>query len=69
MKKKVNIEVEKIYLNVVDLAEYLRTTTKAIYNLVHRQELPYHKVGTRLLFQKGDVDRFIQANRVEVNLK
>jgi len=64
-----NVEVENSYMNVKDLATYLRTTTKAIYNLVHRQVLPYHKIGARLLFHRSDIDKFIQSNRVEVNWK
>jgi excisionase family DNA binding protein len=38
------------FFDVDGAAEYLATTSKALYHLVERQKIPHHRAGGRLLF-------------------
>lgn len=55
--------VVKIWLNVREAAVYLGRSVRAIYNLVHKGGLPSYKFGGRLLFNKDDLDKHIEATR------
>lgn len=46
-------------MNVADCAHHLRRTEKAVRGLVYRGEIPHRKVGARLEFNRGDVDRWL----------
>ncbi|MBO4353301.1 MAG: helix-turn-helix domain-containing protein, partial [Eggerthellaceae bacterium] len=45
---------------VDDMAELLDTSTRTIYRLCDRDELPYRKVGRRLYFPKKSVIETLQ---------
>ena len=46
-------------LNVEELAKYLKRTPSSVRNLVMRRQLPFRKVGGRLLFFKEEIDKWI----------
>jgi excisionase family DNA binding protein len=48
------------FLDVPGAAEYLSTTSRAIYHLVERDRLPHHRIGSRLLFDRGDLRRWVE---------
>jgi excisionase family DNA binding protein len=56
---------EKRWLTVKDCAEYLRLTESAVYNMIHRQELPYSKLGNRVRIDRHEVDQQMLRTRKE----
>ena len=50
-------------LNASDVAALLRKTTKAVYQMVYRGELPYIKLGngakSPIRFREEDIDKFL----------
>ncbi len=53
---KLDVEIVECLMNVARCADYMCTTTKAIYDMVHRNQIPYLKLGKRLLFKKSEID-------------
>ena len=52
------------YLDVEELAEYIRSTPASVRQLVHLKRLPYLKRGRRVLFDRQAIDRFLAAGAV-----
>jgi len=50
------------YLDVKALSHYIPRSPGAIRNLVLRKAIPFRKVGGRLMFIKGDIDRWIRLS-------
>jgi excisionase family DNA binding protein len=53
------------YLTIDQLSEYINSSVSAIYGKVHRREIPYIKRGKRLLFNLGDIDKWLKDGRVK----
>jgi excisionase family DNA binding protein len=53
--------MDKRYLSVKEVAEYLGRTEKSIYISVGRRQLPYRKLGKKLVFDRLEIDKFIAA--------
>jgi excisionase family DNA binding protein len=58
--------IENNLLNRDEAANYLnqKTNTLAVWACNKRYDLPYIKIGRRVLYKKSDLDAFIAANRV-----
>ena len=55
-------------MNVEDVIAYLRLPSRqSLYALTHEKRIPHSKPAGRLLFRKRDIDRWIEAHRVEVS--
>jgi excisionase family DNA binding protein len=50
------------YLTVKELATYIRRTPGACRNLVLRRAIPYRKPAGRLLFDKDEIDQWIEKS-------
>lgn len=50
------------YMDVNELASYIKRSRGAIRNLVLRRAIPYRKPAGRLLFVKEEIDRWIQMS-------
>ncbi len=50
------------YLSTREAADYLRRTPASIRNLVLRRQIPFRKVGGRLLFIKEELDKWVQES-------
>jgi hypothetical protein len=50
----------EIYLDVRQLASYIKRSPGAIRNLVMRRAIPYRKPAGRLIFLKDEIDRWIR---------
>jgi excisionase family DNA binding protein len=48
----------RIRFNTNQAAEYLGRTLGAIRNMVLRRQIPFRKVGGRLIFFKDEIDRW-----------
>jgi len=46
-----------------EVAEYLRLSKKAVYNLVENKELPCSRILSRLRFNPRDIEMFVRSRR------
>lgn len=56
-------EQEPQMLTVAGAAEFLNLTPQALYTMVSRKEIPVHKPGKRLYFDKQDLVEWIRSGR------
>jgi excisionase family DNA binding protein len=57
-------EAEDVIFDVPSLAEYLKVTSKWIYERTHLKEIPYIKVNGLLRFRKRDIDKWLNTFNV-----
>lgn len=50
-------------LDVKQLSEYLNISISFIRKLVRKNEIPYNKIGAKILFPKSDVDNWLKNNQ------
>ncbi|MCB0263813.1 MAG: helix-turn-helix domain-containing protein [Calditrichia bacterium] len=48
-------------LSVIEAAEYLSISRSQIYNLMHKEEIRPVKIGRRVLFDRLDLDNYING--------
>jgi len=48
-----------------DLMEYLKIKRSTLQKLMNRMDLPYFKLGRRVLFKKAEIDRWLESKRVK----
>lgn len=53
-------------LTVAEVADLLRVTTKTVYTLVKRGDLPAFRVGRAVRFRQEDLDSFIRSRSAQV---
>ena len=49
------------WLDVAEAAEHMRCGTSRIYSLVSAGRIPVHRDGSRLLFDRHELDEFVRA--------
>lgn len=49
------------YLDVKGAAEFLSCPTSRIYALVSARRIPFHKDGSRTLFDRGELRQYVEA--------
>lgn len=53
---------EKDFLSVKEAAEYLRVSTKKVYDLkATRKDFPFHKIGEKLVFNRDELKAWVLA--------
>ena len=52
------------WLNMVELAEYLKTPKSTLYKLVSKKRLRGHKVGRGYLFDRDEVDKTVKQGKL-----
>ena len=52
--------VDDKLLTVEDLAEYLQLSTKTIYRMLRRGQLPCYRVGNQWRFRKSTIDAWLE---------
>ena len=55
---------DKRWFTVEECAEYLGLTKRAVYNMVHRREIPFSKLGERVRFDRQSLDEGLAQNTV-----
>jgi len=55
--------MEKEIMSKRELSEYLRLSRATIDNLM-KKDLPYFKVGGRVLFRKSAIDKWLETKAV-----
>jgi excisionase family DNA binding protein len=51
-------------LTVKEAAAYIGRTEQAVQNLIHRRDIVVVRRGRRVHIDRGDLDRWIEANKV-----
>lgn len=47
------------FLDVKQLADYIHVSTSLIYKKVSNQTIPFSKIGTRTVFDRVQIDRWV----------
>jgi len=53
---------EKVYLNVSQLSQYIFLSVPAIYQRVANDTIPHSRIGTRIIFEKSEIDAWIKTS-------
>ncbi len=56
--------METNLLNIKETASYLHISASTLYRWVHQKKIEYVKIGSRVLFSKGYLIKFVQNNTV-----
>ena len=57
--------MEKVYLNIDELSQYLGLKKSNLYSKVERKEIPFYRWGRLIMFKKDEIDSFMEKCRVE----
>ncbi|MDM1556334.1 helix-turn-helix domain-containing protein [Chryseobacterium indologenes] len=49
-----------IYMDINSLTNYIPLTKSTIYSMVSRNQIPYRKIGKKLIFNKEDINNWIE---------
>lgn len=63
--------MEKSFLTVAETAEFLGYKKSYVYQLIHKNAIPFHKVGTgnrSVRFKREDLQDYLNGKRVEANV-
>jgi len=52
------------HLTVNETAEYLGTTERHVRELIYKRQIPYIKIGRLVRFDRGELQQWLDANRV-----
>ena len=55
---------DRRYLWIKEAAEYLRATEWFMYSLTWKRAIPFMKIGKRLVFDRIDLDNYMQNAKV-----
>ncbi len=58
-KKPSYAPIERTTLTVKEVAIYLDLSTDFIYKLVRQKQIPFIKVGSRILFKRVSIERWL----------
>jgi excisionase family DNA binding protein len=57
--------MEKEFLNIIELSQYLGIKKSNLYSKVERREIPFYRWGRLIMFKKDEIDAFMDKSRVE----
>jgi excisionase family DNA binding protein len=57
--------MEKAFLTKKELGEYLSISHGTVDKLMATKQIPFIKVGKKVLFRKADVDRWVESKIVK----
>ena len=50
--------------NIEETSKFLRISVSTLYRWVHKKEIPFVKLGGKLLFSQDEVQEYIKKNSV-----
>ena len=59
--------METLLMNVDEAAKSLCISRSLLYDLMGEGKIGYLKIGTRTLFERAEIDRFIAAHRLHAS--
>jgi excisionase family DNA binding protein len=57
--------MEKVYLNIDELSQYLGIKKSNLYSKVEHREIPFYRLGRLIFFKKDEIDAFMHRSRVQ----
>ncbi len=54
-------------LTLQEAASLMRVSKMTVYRLVYSRQIPFTRVGSKLLFLKNDIEAFLNKNRVNAS--
>jgi excisionase family DNA binding protein len=54
-------------LDIHEASVYTKLSTSYLYKLVARKGIPHSRLGYKIIFNKVDLDKWLEEKRVEVN--
>jgi len=57
--------MEREFLNIDELSQYLGIKKSNLYGKVERREIPFYRVGRLIFFKKDEIDTFMDKCRVQ----
>ncbi|GGF24264.1 hypothetical protein GCM10010954_23930 [Halobacillus andaensis] len=57
--------MEKTTLTTQEVADYIGVSKDLVYAMVRKKEVPHVRVGTRLLFKKDSIERWLTTKEEE----
>jgi len=54
---------EKEILTVEEVCQFLGLKKGSVYNLTHRQEIPFYKKGQRIYFDRNEINEWVRSDR------
>jgi excisionase family DNA binding protein len=61
--------MEKDFLTKREVQEYLRISRGTVDKLMRHRDLPYIKIGKKVLFSKDDINAFMNARKITLTPK
>lgn len=55
--------MDSIMLDVIQLSRYLNVSISLIRKLVRKREIPFNRIGVKLLFSKSEIDNWLKENQ------
>lgn len=55
-------KMKKQFLQIDDLSEYLSVSKSNLYKKVANKEIPFHKVGSRTLFDIDEINTWVRSD-------
>lgn len=52
-----------------ELADYFRISSRTVYRMVQKREIPFIKIRGRVRFRDEDIEQYLKSARVEVMKK
>jgi excisionase family DNA binding protein len=53
------------YLNVRSASEYLTLAKSTLYTYVHYRQIPFVKIGERIVFEKARLDKWVRSKEAK----
>jgi excisionase family DNA binding protein len=57
--------MERELFTKAELMEYLRVSRGTIDKLIRRREVPFIKLGKKVLFRKKEIDAWLETKRIK----
>ncbi len=54
-------------LTLQEAASLMRVSKMTVYRLTYNRQIPFTRVGSKLLFLKNDIEAFLNKNRVNAS--
>jgi excisionase family DNA binding protein len=61
------LETLQVLITVKTLSDWIKISSKVIYRLIDKKEIPYIKIGGKYLFDKQQIVDWLKLNSVMVS--
>jgi excisionase family DNA binding protein len=61
------LETLQVFITVKTLSDWIKISSKVIYRLIDKKEIPYIKIGGKYLFDKQQIVDWLKLNSVMVS--